>query len=104
MENTTMQSAEQVAATKEKYSERRRRQLIALVPAAIAILLLLWSDQHPGESIAGLPGAAVSAVSLVLILGMVGFSLFNWRCPACGGYLGRTWNPSFCSKCGAALR
>ena len=104
MENKTTQNAEQAAATREKYSERRRRQLIALVPAAIAISLLLWSDQHPGESLAGLPGAAISAVSLVLILGMIGFSFINWRCPACGGYLGRTWNPSFCSKCGAALR
>jgi hypothetical protein len=28
----------------------------------------------------------------------------DWRCPACGGWMGRNTNPTFCPKCGVQLR
>ena len=28
----------------------------------------------------------------------------HWRCPACGGYLGKHGIPRFCHKCGVRLR
>ena len=45
----------------------------------------------------------VAAGSFVVILGVVLFSLKNWRCPACNAYLGKGMAPSFCSKCGIPL-
>jgi hypothetical protein len=54
-------------------------------------------------AIAGDRAKGSSPVLLFPILAAVGFSLWNWRCPACRGYLGRTFNPKFCQKCGVQL-
>ena len=41
---------------------------------------------------------------LVAIVSGVAFYVYSWRCPSCKKYLGITWNPRFCRKCGARLQ
>jgi len=43
-------------------------------------------------------------VLAVFVVGALVFSFKNWRCPACNGYLGKAFNPRYCSKCGVELR
>lgn len=92
------------AEVHREFARRRTRQLIALVPVLIAIALLFWFDRHRGASIAGINPDAMPIVPFAFVAGVVLFSLFNWRCPACSGHLGRGWNPRYCPKCGASLR
>jgi hypothetical protein len=52
----------------------------------------------------GLPQNVTVGVFMAIVLGVVIFSLTNWRCPECNRYLGKTFNPSFCAGCGTQLR
>ncbi len=99
-----MHTPEEVAAFKDQYAQRRQKQLIATIPAIGAVLVLALLGDKREEDFLGLSADTVGVLLFVVIAGVVAFSFFNWRCPACNGYLGRTWNPSFCSKCGVALR
>lgn len=91
----------QKAGFKRRFSAIRRRQVALLVPViAVALLMALSEDQ---EAVLGIPTTVLGPVALVLVLAAVVFSLYNWRCPACNKYLGRTINPRFCTRCGAEL-
>ena len=41
--------------------------------------------------------------SLVLLAVSIVFELFYWRCPCCGGRLGRRLFCAFCPRCGERL-
>ena len=82
---------------REEFATRRKRQLIATIP----ILALLIGFALVGERA---ENTAYPFIMIGVVLVMLIFSLRNWRCPACDSYLGRGWNPKFCSKCGAQLR
>ena len=92
----------QQAEFKQQFSTRRRNQIVLAVPLIAVILLLALSEEK--ESILGVPFSIVGPAAIVLIIGAVVFSLYNWRCPACNRYLGRTISPRFCAKCGVELR
>jgi len=86
------------------FRKRKIRQWIATVPALIAVLLIVTIDEASGTGIAGLPLIVVGPTAGVTILAVLIFSLINWRCPACRAYIGKKWNPRFCSKCGTQLQ
>ena len=86
----------------QQFARRRVRQLLLVVPVFVAILALRTLDG--GTPPFGLSSDLVGAVSLVFIFGAVAFSFWNWRCPACSKYLGRSINPKFCAKCGCKLQ
>jgi hypothetical protein len=86
--------------------------LLAFVPAT---LYLVWSVgvKYPHLSLADRPPDGVLAAFIVLVVGSV-FSLYAWRCPACGKSP-TPWghkslanlsdvNPSQCCRCAARLR
>jgi hypothetical protein len=86
------------------FSRRRRNQLLllgALMPITIGALLY---QRHVVGTVLGMPAQLGAPIFLVLVVGSVLFSLWNWRCPACGGYLGRSLNPKYCPSCGVRLR
>jgi hypothetical protein len=88
----------------EEFRRRRVRQLVAVVPFVAALIPLLMLEDAGPEGLFGIPAVAVAAVcGAVLIAGLI-FSLVNWRCPACKGYLGKAISPRFCQKCGARLQ
>jgi hypothetical protein len=92
---------EQKTAFKTQFSARRRKQLLLAIPLIAVVVLRVSSEGK--EAILGVPVVVAGPVMAVIILGGHGFSLYNWRCPACNKYLGRTMSPRFCSKCGVEL-
>jgi zinc transporter ZupT len=85
-----------------EFKRRRKRQLIT---SGVALFVALPVMALSGRlTLFGMPERAVLIVATTLIVGAVLFSLYNWRCPACNRYLGKAFNPSFCSGCGAQLR
>ena len=86
-----------------EFKTRQRRQWAVTLPIIAAVFFLLWLADH-GGSIGGISCSSLGVPSVAVVAGLVIFSLQNWRCPACNGYLGKAISPRFCSKCGAALQ
>lgn len=101
-----MEYTEQQKATfKQQFAERRRRQIILAVPlVALAVGFALLTDEKGSGTPFGVPMTVAGPAFVVLVLGALGFSLWNWRCPACNRYLGKGASPRFCAKCGVPLR
>ena len=100
MEYTEQQKQE----FKTEFARRRRRQIVVTIPAVVVIIawVLMAEDAMPLP--AGVPQGAALVVFFAAVFGMLVFSLFNWRCPACRSYLGKGISPRFCRHCGVALR
>jgi hypothetical protein len=94
----------QKAEFKAEFAVKRRRQWLAVLPALAAVVVIAIVSGRQAGGFLGLDPAIWQPIAFVVVLGAVGFSLVNWRCPACGRYLGRTFNPAFCARCGIALR
>lgn len=85
-----------------EFKKKRLRQLLALLPLILAGVGLVFLDKCSDELLGISKMAALSTcIGLILLVGV--FTFFNWRCPACNRYLGKTINPKFCSSCGARL-
>lgn len=95
---------QQLEDFKAEFARRRRRQLLVSLPlAAVVILFAVFSRTAEAPPL-GLPPAVLGVAVFIFVLGAIAFSLWNWRCPACNKYLGKGISPSFCPKCGVALR
>jgi rubrerythrin len=70
----------------------------------LIFLILGTANEGSGTTLGGVPLSLALPFAFVVIAGFVAFAFTNWRCPACNKYLGKTFNPSFCPKCGVALR
>ena len=81
-----------------EFERRRRRQsVIALASVGgLALMVLLLASGRAATP--WFAGAAVAVAVLALA------ALRNWRCPACGAYLGRKPRYDACPRCGATLR
>ena len=91
----------QKAGFKKQFAIRRRKQILLAIPLVAVVVLLVFSEGK--DAVLGVPLAVVGPAAVVLILGGLGFSLYNWRCPACNKYLGKAISPKFCAKCGVEL-
>lgn len=92
----------QQAEIKANYAQRRKRQLLLAVPVVgVLVVVFLAADK---EELWGVPSAYIAPASFVAVLGAVAFSLWNWRCPACSKYLGRSTGGKHCPHCGVELR
>lgn len=94
---------EQKRGFRESFAALRKRQLLATIPLVAVLVFLGFSDQETGASF-GVPVVVWLPIAGLFVLGLVLFSLKNWRCPACRKYLGKGFGPKFCPKCGVALR
>ena len=83
---------------REEFKRRKRRQWLVAIPFFGAQFVLAMADDANGvmTTVLVIAGAA-------LILGAIGFSVWNWRCPSCEGLLGRGRNET-CGNCGFRLR
>jgi hypothetical protein len=88
---------------RRRFSARRRNQWLLVIPIAAVMAGFFYMKKDPVETIAGMSRATFQTLALVIIGAALVFSWFNWRCPACSGYLGRSLGPRFCPKCGAEL-
>jgi hypothetical protein len=81
-----------------RFQQRRKRQV--LIGVLSACLLVLVMAMRRDTALRQRYGRYVPAAAIVM-LGMAGYSFWNWRCPACGKYLGRALSVRFCRNCGA---
>lgn len=97
-------SEQQKRAFREEFKRKRARQLYSATPVILIMIgiFVLRRGNHP--QIMGVPAEIFLGGVVVLIAAIALFSMYNWRCPACGGYLGRGINPRFCAKCGLKLQ
>ncbi len=99
------QPSQQATAIKQEFGTRRNRQILLSIAIIGSFILGAVALGEKGQAILG---AGLSAVlgPVIVLFGVfaLGLSFWNWRCPACGRYLGRAMNPKFCAKCGVALR
>jgi len=93
------------AAFKEQFLLRRKRQIVLAIPLVVLVVVFAaLGEGKNGEAVLGLSPAVIGPAFLLFVVGALVFSLRNWRCPACDGYLGKGINPRFCPGCGAALQ
>jgi hypothetical protein len=94
---------EQSAEIMEAFERRRRRRFI--VPGISVIvwgLLMIFERGHESFWAKPMPFFAIFGV---IAIGMLGFHIWNWRCPACGSLLGRNIrSPKFFPNCGVQLQ
>lgn len=88
---------------REQFSKRRFRQFL-IAAAALAVLVGVISVDVKQRTTLGIDTTVVLIGSIVVLFGLLALTLVNWRCPACGRYIGRTINPKFCSGCGFQFR
>ena len=104
MRHITPTKSEKKREIKRRYAIRRRRQYIAATPILVALviikILLHVTDMEDSD---WLPPNIWASTAVLAVLGLIVFSLFNWRCPRCNAYLGR-YSYKHCSSCGAELR
>lgn len=96
-----METADDPELVITRFRSRRNRQFIlAGVVIAMVMIQILFGRSNQSTQLERFIAITLPAV----VVGGLVFSLFNWRCPKCNGYLGRSLNPRYCSKCGAQLR
>jgi Na+/citrate or Na+/malate symporter len=91
---------EQQEEYQRQFALRKRRQIVLSVPLiAIIIAALAFKDRTESAAF-----DLVGPLFFISIVGALIFSLWNWRCPACSKYLGKSLSPRFCPKCGVSLQ
>jgi hypothetical protein len=82
---------------------RRTLQLCAI--ATVTLLLVLLAYISDKVLIFGhLQKDMIFSGQFFVILTFLVFSALNWRCPACGRYLGSNIDRRRCRRCGTRLR
>lgn len=104
----TFQTPDSQEEIKADFQKRQKRQkLIALAAILIFIIpLLLLKYLKASAFIAQLPIDILDYTPFFFgggILALAALSFWNWRCPACEKYLGKTNNPKFCPSCGVVF-
>jgi len=88
-----------------EFRKRRNRQLLASVPMIVALIFLfMLKDMGASAFPAWIPEQLILPVCLGVVgIGVI-FTLGNWKCPVCKRYLGKSFAPRYCQKCGAQLQ
>jgi rubrerythrin len=94
----------QLAGFKAEFARRKRNQFIATAPAIVLILAAVFLDKRMPELLEGVPSMVWGSALVVVVGGLLAFSLRNWRCPACNAYLGKSTSMRHCPRCGVALK
>lgn len=87
-----------------EFKKRRTRQYIVAAILLPVFLLLIFVGENPDSDALSSYRDVIIFSLLGIVICLVGFSFWNWRCPSCKKYLGKGINPGFCSNCGARLR
>jgi hypothetical protein len=86
----------------QDFEVRRRRQHLANGVALFLVLFLVILYKRP-TVLGELSKDAIFGAQIIVIAAFIGFSSFNWRCPACNKYLCSEINRRMCRKCGSRL-
>ena len=99
----TPYSEEQKQEFKRQFKSRRARQLLLIVPVILLLFSRFFLRDGRVTELTGISADYLGIALLVVVAGILLFTVKNWRCPACNRYLGRTISPRFCQKCGVEL-
>jgi len=80
----------------QEFAKVRQRQLVVGGLAVLGLMLIVLSGRQAMSSF------PLALVWVATIVGLLMFSWWNWRCPACDRYLGKYPGRS-CRKCGVSL-
>lgn len=75
---------------KEAFKRKKKLQILTPIIGALVAIALYAIN--------------IKIVAVLIIIGVVIFSRYNWRCPKCNSYLGKGTNPKHCSNCGEELQ
>ena len=99
---------------KEFKVRQKRQAILAIIVFPLVIGIFIAAQFFPYELVAFIERLqekfslinleTMTYIFIALLLSLLGFSLFNWRCPSCNAYLGKNWNPKFCSNCWTKLQ
>lgn len=89
---------------RKSFAARRRRQLVLSAPMFLLIAGLVLMERRGQAALFGIEADNLILFLFLAIAGAIACSLWNWRCPACNGYLGKQISPKFCGRCGVELQ
>jgi hypothetical protein len=87
----------------QDFGLRQSRQFLAIAATLFLLLFLALLYKRP-DLFGEFSKDTIFAAQIMLIVTFIGFSAFNWRCPACKKYLGTNINRRICKQCGTRLR
>jgi hypothetical protein len=94
-------SVQEISRFKEEFAKKQRLQMLFIAPMFVVLIVAVFFPAYGKEM--GLTPETIKWGLLYYVLLAVGLSWYNWRCPACGKYLGRSLWIKYCAKCGAPL-
>ncbi len=89
---------------RKSFAARRRRQLMLSPPLFLLMFGVIFLENRGQHALLGIEEGSLVTFLFLAIAGAIAFSLWNWRCPACRGTLGKQLSPKFCSRCGVELQ
>lgn len=95
-------ATEQNGVLGKQFAARRRRQAAAIVAAVAVFVAYSLLPMTDGERRA-VGAGPIGLLVLIVVVGFAWFTIHNWRCPGCSGFLGIRLNPKSCAKCGLGL-
>lgn len=92
----------------QEFKRRRTRQwIVSILTIGLLAPIVAITTKHPevmrGASFRGIPSIVLALIQLTALLGVVGFTSYNWRCPSCNKLL-RQHHTNLCARCGVPLR
>lgn len=85
----------------DEFSRRKLRQWLLGIPIGVVVIALMWARRHPEYDLMTL----LAPAAVVVVMGSSIFTYHNWRCPACGAWLGKyAWMQGCCPQCHTSLR
>jgi hypothetical protein len=88
---------------KREFHQLQTRQIIGIAITMFAVMLCAVLYKRPGV-LGEYSTFSLVAVQIVSIASFIVFTSYNWRCPACGKFLGTDINKRGCTKCKTRLR
>ena len=92
------------AIIKQEFKRRKNNRLIVAILLIPILFGTVFMSIFEIDTFLGIPIEYIEIGGIVLLIGALLFSFFNWRCPSCNGYLGKIFNPVYCTNCGAELK
>jgi len=88
---------------KQEFHQLQTHQIIGIAITMFVVMLCAVLYKRPGV-LGEYSMSSLVAVQIVSIASFIVFTSYNWRCPACGKFLGADINKRGCNKCKTRLR
>lgn len=86
----------------QEFKARQSRQIVAIAVAMFLLLLAAVLYKRP-DLLGAFSGRTLFGLQAISIASVLGFTVYNWRCPSCNKHLGGNIHRQRCGKCGTRL-